>query len=151
MASIVMTGTALPTDSKSLARRAPEVGRARGTLHLEVSEVPVSILSYRYALLAPPMKREELALDVASPSDPAWMKISAIAGRGAAKDFLGPAWLLEHGIAHGSLSALLALYQREFPVEDLGTRGPEPRAFAGRVKALPPYGQGFGRITDQTR
>lgn len=137
------------------------VGRARGTLHLEVTGVPVSILAYRYPLLEPPQEREGLAVPVASPEDLACMKISAVAGRGAAKDFWDLHELLAFGVCGGSLEALLALYARKFPVEDVGhavrslayfgdaDASPLPQgltpehwrelksAFAERVKAIP--------------
>jgi hypothetical protein len=95
-------------------------GRARGTLHLEIGGVPSSILSYRYALLAPIESRAGLAVGVASPVDLACMKVSAIAGRGAAKDFWDLDVLLEHGVANGNLRVLLQDYARKFPIEDVG-------------------------------
>lgn len=96
------------------------VGRAPGTLHGEVFDVPVSILSYRYPLLAPMRAAEGIPVALASLEDLACMKVSAIAGRGAAKDFWDLHALLERGIAGGALSELLRLYQRKFPVEDIG-------------------------------
>jgi hypothetical protein len=95
-------------------------GRARGTLHLEIGGVPASILSYRYSLLAPTETRAGLAVNVASPADLACMKVSAVAGRGAAKDFWDLDVLLEHGVAGGELTVLLEDYARKFPVEDIG-------------------------------
>jgi hypothetical protein len=95
-------------------------GRARGTLHFEIAGVPTSILSYRYPLLAPTETRTGLAVHVASPGDLACMKLSAIAGRGAAKDFWDLDVLLEHGVARGNLMVLLEQYARKFPVEDIG-------------------------------
>jgi len=96
------------------------VGRARGTLHLEVSGVPMSILSYRYPLLGPPSRSTDLPVPVASLDDLVCMKVSAIAGRGAAKDFWDLHELLAHGVAEGSLAAALRLYARKYPVEDIG-------------------------------
>ncbi len=95
-------------------------GRARGTLHLEVGSVPVSVLSYRYPLLQATEARAGLDVRVASREDLACMKISAIAGRGAAKDFWDLHVLLEHGAAGGELPTLLRSYERKFPVEDVG-------------------------------
>jgi hypothetical protein len=95
-------------------------GRARGTLHLEIGGIPISILSYRYPLLASTEKRPGLAVPVASPEDLACMKLSAIAGRGAAKDFWDLHVILGHGVAKGDLAALLEDYGRKFPVEDVG-------------------------------
>jgi hypothetical protein len=96
------------------------VGRARGTLHLEVEEVPVSILSYRYPLLAKLDARAGVPLPVASLEDLACMKISAIAGRGAAKDFWDLHELLEHGVGGGSLAQVLELYSKKYAIEDIG-------------------------------
>src|ERR1041385_5128802 len=61
--------------------------RAPGTIHLEVCGVPVSLIESRYPLLAPPEPRAGLPVPVASLDDLACMKLSAIAGRGAARDF----------------------------------------------------------------
>jgi hypothetical protein len=96
------------------------VGRARGTLHLEDIDTPVSILSYRYPLLAPATAVLDLPVPVASLADLACMKVSAIAGRGAAKDFWDLDRLLAHGVAAGSLSGVLDLYRMKFPAEDMG-------------------------------
>jgi Nucleotidyl transferase AbiEii toxin, Type IV TA system len=95
-------------------------GRARGTLHLELGPVPVSILSYRYPLLAPTERRSEIPIPVASLEDLACMKVSAIAGRGAAKDFWDLYVLLEHGVAEGRVESVLVSYARKFPIEDIG-------------------------------
>ena len=48
------------------------------------------------------------------------MKVSAIAGRGAAKDFWDLHVLLEHGVAGGKIESLLVNYARKFPIEDIG-------------------------------
>lgn len=96
------------------------VGRARGTLHGELLACPVSVLSYRYALLTEPHAELGLPLPVASLDDLACMKLSAIAGRGAAKDFWDLSTLLAHGVGAGNLATLLELYLRKFPVEDVG-------------------------------
>jgi hypothetical protein len=48
------------------------------------------------------------------------MKVSAIAGRGAAKDFWDLHVLLEHGVAGGDLARLLDDYMRKYKVEDVG-------------------------------
>jgi predicted nucleotidyltransferase component of viral defense system len=45
------------------------------------------LIEYRYPLLAPPELRAGLPVPVASLDDLASMKLSAIAGRGAARDF----------------------------------------------------------------
>jgi len=48
------------------------------------------------------------------------MKLSAIAGRGAAKDFWDLEELLRHGVGGGSLPGMLALFERKYANEDLG-------------------------------
>jgi hypothetical protein len=110
-------------DAERWAERLPEnvevTGRARATLHVQAAGVPVSILSYRYPLLATP-DRSLLSVPVASLDDLLCMKLSAIAGRGAAKDFWDLDALLEHGVAQGTLSGALELYKRKFSSEDLG-------------------------------
>jgi hypothetical protein len=109
--------------AERLAASLPEariVGRARGTLHLELGGVPTSILSYRYPLLAQPLVRAGLAVPVASEDDLVCMKLSAIAGRGAAKDFWDLDRLLSHGAAAGSLDQALQLFARKFGSEDVG-------------------------------
>jgi hypothetical protein len=106
-----------------LAFAVPEMrvtGRARGTLHLEIEDVPTSILSYRYALLTNAEVRHGLPVPVASLEDLACMKLSAVAGRGAAKDFWDLHVMLEHGVGKGALAVLLGDYARKFPVEDVG-------------------------------
>lgn len=95
-------------------------GRAVGTVHLEVEGVPISVLSYRYPLLAPAEPRGGLPLAVASPDDLVCMKLSAIAGRGAAKDFWDLTGLLEAGAARGSLAYAMTLYQTKFASVDVG-------------------------------
>lgn len=109
--------------AERLAATVPEariVGRARGTLHLEVGGVPTSILSYRYANLHPPAARAGLPLPVASEDDLVCMKLSAIAGRGAAKDFWDLEMLLERGAAGGDLSEALRLFATKYDSEDVG-------------------------------
>jgi len=154
-------------DSERLAERLTPavpalriVGRAPGTLHAEIDQVPISILSYRYPLLAPTRTTAGLPIPVASLEDLACMKVSAIAGRGAAKDFWDLYELLRSGIGGGDLEGVLRLYRRKFPIEDVGhairslayfgdadaaplPRGLEPehwrtmkRDIARRVKAL---------------
>lgn len=59
-------------------------------------------------------------MPVAGLEDLACMKVSAIAGRGAAKDFWDLHELLSMGVGGGSLDGVLALYRRKFPMEDVG-------------------------------
>lgn len=99
---------------------ARETGRARGTLHLEVEGVPVSILSYRYTLLAQPDTSAAVPVPIASVEDLLCMKLSAIAGRGAAKDFWDLDALLSHGVAGGSLATAIELFMKKYPTIDPG-------------------------------
>ena len=94
--------------------------RAEGTLYLEVSGVVVSMLAFRYPTLVPPANAHELPVPVASPEDLCCMKLSAIAGRGAAKDFWDLDELLRRGVGGGTLEGALALYSRKFATEDVG-------------------------------
>ncbi len=96
------------------------LSRAERTLHLELDGIPVSILGYRYPTLKEPSREAELPVPVASLDDLACMKISAIAGRGAAKDFWDVHDLLVHGVAGGSLDGALELYCRKYVNTDRG-------------------------------
>jgi hypothetical protein len=96
------------------------VGSGRGTLHVVVDGVPTSILLYRYPLLVPPTPREDLPVPVVSNDDLVCMKLSAIAGRGAAKDFWDLDELLAHGAAGGSLVRALDLFQQKYVSADIG-------------------------------
>jgi hypothetical protein len=87
------------------------MGRARGTLHLEIDGVPTSILSYRYPTLVAPAVVAQLPVPLASLEDLVCMKLSAIAGRGAAKDF----WDLDALLAHGATA-----FGKKYRSEDIG-------------------------------
>lgn len=109
--------------AERLAASVPEarvVGRASGTLHLEVAGVPTSILSYRYPSLVPPHGHPDVPVPVVSEDDLVCMKLSAIAGRGAAKDFWDLELLLQRGAAGGSLAQALELFTRKYASEDVG-------------------------------
>jgi hypothetical protein len=95
-------------------------GRARGTLHLEIEQLPVSVILYRYPLIVEPAVTESSAVPVASLPDLACMKLSAIAGRGAAKDFWDLDEMLRNQVADGSLSKALDLYAGKFASADPG-------------------------------
>src|SRR5437870_361966 len=60
----------------------------RGTLHGTVARVRVSLLEYRYPLLAPLVHWPEFDCRIASLDDIACMKLAAVAQRGAKKDFV---------------------------------------------------------------
>ncbi|MBI4349331.1 MAG: nucleotidyl transferase AbiEii/AbiGii toxin family protein [Elusimicrobia bacterium] len=79
-----------------------------GTLHLVLEKTRVSFLRYRYPLLATPDLWRGLA--VAAPEDIAAMKLSAIVGRGAKKDFID----LHALAARGGLERLLRAAARKY-------------------------------------
>ena len=81
-----------------------------GTLHLVFGDVRVSVLAYRAPLLRKPDRIG--AARVAHPVDIGLMKLSAIIGRGARKDFLDIACVLRE---HARLAALLRLAPAKFP------------------------------------
>jgi len=110
-----------PTPLRSDLDHLPGVtiaGRAPGTIHLKVDGVPVSLIEYRYPLLLPPEMYADLPVPVASLDDLACMKLSAIAGRGAARDF----WDLHTIVTRTarSLDEFLEIFTRKYPVEDIG-------------------------------
>lgn len=93
------------------------IDEAAGTLHLMVNGVPVSLLEYRYPLLETATVGED-GIPIASLEDLACMKLSAIAGRGAARDFWdlheilkAKSWGLEHA---------LDLFGKKYPSVDTG-------------------------------
>lgn len=101
-------------------RGARITGRGVETVHAEVDEVPVSVLGYHYPLLAQPVHVAGWSLPLAALEDLTCMKLAAIAGRGAAKDFWDLHALLAAGVASGSLESALALHERKFSGVDLG-------------------------------
>jgi Nucleotidyl transferase AbiEii toxin, Type IV TA system len=88
----------------------------RGTLHGSVSGVQVSFLEYRYPLLQSLVAWPMFGFMLASPADLACMKLSALAQRGAKKDFVDVYAL---GIKYCSLSDMLDWYQQKYAVTDL--------------------------------
>ncbi len=94
------------------------VGRGPTTLHLDVRSVPVTLLRYPYPLLRPPVHEPTLPLCVASVDDLISMKLLAIAGRGAARDFWDLHTMLER--EQRTLSSAIALFEEKFTREDAG-------------------------------
>jgi hypothetical protein len=88
----------------------------RGTLHGRVSGVRVSFIEYRYPLLADLIRPSSVATPLASLADIGCMKLSALAQRGARKDFVDVYAL---GLRM-PLAELLRLYRTKFGVSDLG-------------------------------
>lgn len=93
------------------------IDTAAGTLHLMVHGVPVSLLEYRYPLLETPALGDD-GIPIAALEDLACMKLSAIAGRGAARDF----WDLQEILRakNWSLEHVLELFGRKYPRVDVG-------------------------------
>jgi Nucleotidyl transferase AbiEii toxin, Type IV TA system len=94
------------------------ISRAEGTLYAEVNDVPVSVIRYAYPLLKSSERLPGFALPLASLDDLLCMKLAAIAGRGARRDF----WDL-HALLlslNCGLEPALGLYAEKYPVEDLG-------------------------------
>jgi hypothetical protein len=94
------------------------LSRSEGTLHLDVGGVPASILRYGYPLLGEPERVPGIPIPVASMDDLECMKLSAIAGRGAARDFWDLHALLT--ARDGTLAEALEAYGRKFAAEDVG-------------------------------
>ncbi|MGA3026839.1 MAG: nucleotidyl transferase AbiEii/AbiGii toxin family protein [Bryobacteraceae bacterium] len=84
------------------------VTRAPRTLHLTIQSTKVSFLGYAYPLLFP--LASFLGVPVADPRDIACMKITAIAGRGARRDFVD----LYIACTHFGLRELLELFARKY-------------------------------------
>jgi hypothetical protein len=92
--------------------------RTEGTLYVEIATIPASILRYDYPLLNEAEVIEGIAVPVASMDDLECMKLSAIASRGARRDFWDLHAML---IARGrSLQEALQNYPRKFAIEDIG-------------------------------
>ena len=87
----------------------------RGTLHGSIAGVRVSFLEYRYPLLQPLVVWPLFVCMLASPADLACMKLSALAQRGAKKDFID---IYALGITSGSLADMLGWYQHKYGVTD---------------------------------
>jgi hypothetical protein len=96
----------------------PVTSRAPGTIHLEAAGVPVSLLRYRYPLLRGTENDPRVPVRVASAEDLTAMKLSAIGGRGARRDF----WDLHALLASGarSLASALDLFEQKYPNVDRG-------------------------------
>lgn len=92
--------------------------QSEGTLYLEVHGIPASWIRYRYPLLAPAERLPGVAVPVATLEDLMSMKLSAVAGRGAARDF----WDLDAMLAHTQteLGEALEAFARKYATHDRG-------------------------------
>lgn len=117
----VFTDQGDPDDLVDAFAQAPGVritGRSRSTLHAMVDGVPTSLIRYPYPLLAPPEKLDGFPLPVASVRDLVAMKLSAIANRGAARDFWDlHTMLLARDVL---LDDALRLFEKKFASHDIG-------------------------------
>jgi len=90
---------------------------APGTLHGSISSIRVTFLEYQYPLLKAPAHWREVGCSLASLEDLACMKLSAVAQRGARKDFCD---IYALGIKQFSLKEMLNFYRTKFGMQDIG-------------------------------
>jgi hypothetical protein len=88
---------------------------APGTLHGTVHGIQISLIRYRYPLLAK-LGSGPSGIRIAAKQDLAAMKLSAIARRGTKKDFVD---IYALGRRADSLQPLLKWYREKFATEDL--------------------------------
>jgi len=89
-----------------------------GTLHGNIQDVRVTFLQYQYPMLRSVQRWKDMNCDLASLEDLACMKLSAIAQRGARKDFCD---LYALGTTSFSLHQMLEFYQQKFGIRDIGS------------------------------
>lgn len=89
-----------------------------GTLHGRIQGVRVTFLQYQYPMLKSAQHWKDMDCDLASLEDLAGMKLSAIAQRGARKDFCD---LYALGKSSFSLQQMLGFYQKKFGIRDVGS------------------------------
>jgi hypothetical protein len=89
---------------------------APGTLHGVVGGVRVSALSYRYPMLEPPTVEPGSGCELASLRDLACMKLAAVAQRGARRDFVDVAALLDRDT---DLRGMLDDFSRKYGAADV--------------------------------
>ena len=89
-----------------------------GTLHGSVQDVRVTFLQYQYPMLKSVQYWKDMDCDLAALEDLACMKLSAIAQRGARKDFCD-LYALEK--TSFTLQEMLGFYQRKFGIRDIGS------------------------------
>jgi hypothetical protein len=89
-----------------------------GTLHGSIQDVRVTFLQYQYPMIKSVQHWKDMDCDLASLEDLACMKLSAIAQRGARKDFCDVYAL---GKTSFSLQQMLGFYQKKFGIRDIGS------------------------------
>lgn len=105
-------------DDLSLQPGVIVTSQAKNTVYLEVASIPVSVIRYRYQLLAPLETQENIALPLASEIDLACMKMAAISQRGYARDFWDLYEILQR--SDTNLPELLIAYRQKYPSQDIG-------------------------------
>lgn len=112
-----------PSDPMRWAQQLRDAGVAlttssieEGTLHGSVHGVRVSFLEYRYPLLQPRISWDAYEVELAALDDLACMKLSAIAQRGAKKDFVDVYALVRE---HRPLPALVDRYRQKYDINDV--------------------------------
>lgn len=90
------------------------------TVYAVIDGIPASVIGYSPPPLRPIEVVPGLALGLASLEDLVTMKLAAIGGRGAAKDFWDLDVMLRGGVCGGDLSGALAAYGARFPGVDPG-------------------------------
>jgi hypothetical protein len=88
----------------------------RGTLHVSANGVRMSLFEYAYPTLHRTIRWPKMQCRLASLDDIACMKLSAIAQRGARKDFVDIYALLKK---HKPLESLFPLYQKKYGLKDV--------------------------------
>ncbi|MFI5307314.1 MAG: nucleotidyl transferase AbiEii/AbiGii toxin family protein [Polyangiales bacterium] len=94
------------------------LSQSEGTLYLEVHGVPASWIRYRYPLLSPLEHLPGIPIPLASLEDLMCMKLAAIVGRGAARDFWDLYEILTQ--ANITLTAALGTFARKYASHDIG-------------------------------
>ncbi len=89
-----------------------------GTLHGRLQGVRVTFLQYQYPMLKAVQHWKDMNCNLAALEDLACMKLSAIAQRGARKDFCD---LYALGKTSFALQEMLGLYQKKFNIRDIGS------------------------------
>jgi hypothetical protein len=89
-----------------------------GSLHGSIQDVRVTFLQYQYPMIKSAQHWKGMDCDLASLEDLACMKLSAVAQRGARKDFCD---LYALGKTSFSLQQMLRSYQKKFGVQDIGS------------------------------
>jgi hypothetical protein len=103
-----IASTGVPFETRSVSQ---------GTLHGSVDSVLTSFFQFKYPLLEPLVPWKEMQCQLAGLDDLACMKLSAVAQRGAKKDFLDIYALV---LKHRPLSELVQMYRTKFSVQDIG-------------------------------